>query len=145
MTLGDGLPGDEIGMMFQQADDDLVARLQEGHRIAVGDQIDCLGGGAGEDDLVWRRAQEGGDDGAGALIGLSRGFTQRIDAAMDIGVAGLIEVAQTIQHDFRLLGAGGAIEISNRPAGRIAAGQQGKGIARNQRRDTCGRGGAGSK
>ena len=39
-----------------RGDDDLVARLQESRAIAEGDQVDRLGGAAGEDDLAGCRA-----------------------------------------------------------------------------------------
>ena len=65
----------------------LVAYTFGRERIKAGDEIDRLGGIAGEDDLLRPPGiEEGSDFFARALIGFGRGIGEIVQAAMDIGI-----------------------------------------------------------
>ena len=98
-------------MVLHDGDDDLVARLEDRGRKALGDQVERLARIAGEDDLVGLgSADEVGDlladlrDGLGGLDG------QRVQAAQGVCVHALIEVALGVEHAGRALRGGGTIE-----------------------------------
>ena len=83
----------------------------------VGDQVDGLGGVAGEDDLFRaRRVEEGADFLARALVGFGRGVGEVVQAAMHIGVFGRVGVLEAVEHRLRLLRRGGVVEIDERLA-----------------------------
>ena len=44
-------PRHQVGVMFRLADDDLIARLKQRARVALGHHIDGLGGAARPDDI----------------------------------------------------------------------------------------------
>ena len=78
----DLLPRNQVGVVFHDGDDDLVARLEDCGRKALGDQVERLARVAGKDDLVGLSgADDVGDllahlrDGLGGLDG------QRVQAA----------------------------------------------------------------
>ncbi len=52
------LPGDDIGMVFEQRQQNAVASLEVRAAPALRDQVDRLGRAAGEDDLVLAPAHE---------------------------------------------------------------------------------------
>ena len=45
------LPGDDVGVVFQFAEQNFVAAIEPGARVTLGDQVDPLGGTAGPDYL----------------------------------------------------------------------------------------------
>ena len=49
---GHALPGHQVGVMLSHRDDDFIALMQKVHAVAVGHQVQRLGGVLGEDDLV---------------------------------------------------------------------------------------------
>ena len=49
----------------------------------------------------------------GALVVLGRALRENVDAAVDVGVAGLIDVVHGVEHRARLLGAGGVVEVGD--------------------------------
>jgi hypothetical protein len=84
-------------MVLQHRDQDPVAAFQARSAEGIGDQIDCLGGIPGEDDAVGRGcAKERGDPYPGVFIGLGRRLAQGIDRAVDVRVAGLVELPHPV-------------------------------------------------
>src|SRR5262249_13434444 len=51
---------------------------------------------------------------AGSLVGLRRGFAQRVDSTMDVGVLSRVVMADRIDYDLRLLCRGRIIEVDKR-------------------------------
>ena len=107
----DLLPRDQVGVVLHDGDDDLVARLEDRGRKALGDQVERLARVAGEDDLVGI----GGADDVGDLLahlrnGLGGLDGQRVQAAQRVGVHALVEVALGVEHTGGALRGGGAIE-----------------------------------
>ena len=56
-AFGEELPRDEVGVVLHLGEQDHVAGPEEFSAPGVRDEVDALGGAAGEDDLVrrWRR------------------------------------------------------------------------------------------
>ena len=87
LALAQEMPGHDVGVMLHDREHDLVARLDALAPERVGDQVDGLGGVAGEDDLFRaRRIEEGADVLARALIGFGRGIGEVMQAAMHVGI-----------------------------------------------------------
>ena len=98
-------------MVLHDGDDDLVARLEDRGRKALGDQVERLARVAGEDDLVGL----GGADDVGDLLahlrdGLGGLDGQRVQAAQRVCVHALVEIALGIEHAGGALRGGGTIE-----------------------------------
>ena len=82
-----------------------------------GDEVDALGGAAGEDDFFGAAGvDEFGGAGAGRFERGGGAVAQFVDAAMDIGVVVLVVMAQGVEHRARLLRGGGVVEIDQRLA-----------------------------
>ena len=114
-SLGNHLPRDDIGVVFERGDQDLVARLEVGAAPTAGDEVDPLGHAAHEDDFLGiARIDEGADLFARAFEIAGRGFAERIDAAVDIGVFRLVAMTHGVDHGPRFLRAGGAVEEDQR-------------------------------
>ena len=98
-------------MVLQGADDDFIARL-EVLLQAVSQQVEGLGGAAGEDQLLRIR----GIQPARGLF--SRGFesaggafTRQVLGAMHVGGAAGVIAKQGIEHGLGFLCGGGAVEV----------------------------------
>ncbi|MNS69805.1 hypothetical protein D3C72_1031330 [compost metagenome] len=116
-AFGNQLPGDNIGVVLQGAEDDLVPYLEFAHAPALGHQIDRLGGAAGPDHLVAAgRIDKAGDRLAGCLEGAGGAAAQGMGGAVYVGVVGPIVVSDGVQHRLRLLGGGGVVQIDQRVA-----------------------------
>ena len=105
------LPGHDVGVVVELADDDLVARRQELPSIGLRHEVDTLGGAAYEDDLL---AGSGIDEAlhllAGLLVGISSTSGQRVGTAMDVAIIVLIIVADLVDDLNRLLRGGAVVE-----------------------------------
>ena len=87
LALAQEMPGHDVGMVLHDREHDLVARLDALATERVGDQIDRLGGVAGEDDLFRPGGVEEALHGlARAFVGLGRLVRQIMQAAMHVGV-----------------------------------------------------------
>ena len=116
------LPRQEVGVVLHLGDHDLVA-LADGVRPElrllrrrgvgqrVGDEVDRLGGVAGEDDLPLRRPDEGADGGAGGLVGARRLFGELVRTPVGGCVDVLVEPAFRVEHLARLLRRGPGVEV----------------------------------
>ena len=113
----DELPGDEVRVMLELGDHDRVPGTEVLEPPRVGDQVDRLGGAAGEDDLPLGRCVEEGRDGPpSALVPLGRQLGQPVDATMNIGVLVLVERPHPIENLPWLLRRRRRVEIRERPA-----------------------------
>jgi hypothetical protein len=75
LPLAQEMPRHDVGMVLHDREHDLVARLDALAAERIGDEVDRLGGVAGEDDLLFARGvEEGRHLLARALIGLGRGI-----------------------------------------------------------------------
>ena len=114
------LPGHQVGMVLQPADDDLVARLDDRRpdprgRQAVGHEVERLGRSRGEDQFVRRTcADEALERAAGLFEGVGRALAQRVHAAVDIGPVVLLEAAHGVLHRQRRLRRGGVVQVGQR-------------------------------
>ena len=104
-------PGQQVGVMFQRADDDFVAGLP-GDVQAVGQQVDGLGAAAREDDLP----AVGGVQPAGQLLayafeGLGGALCRKVLGTVHIGGTAAVVVAQGVEHGLRFLCRGRAVQI----------------------------------
>src|SRR5207244_13614004 len=98
-TLGDVLPGDEVGVVLELGDDDDVAGAEVVEAPGVGDEIDAFSGAVREHDLAGgRRVDELRDLLSSALVLRGCQLGQRVDASMDVCVGRLVEGAQLVEH-----------------------------------------------
>jgi len=99
-------------MVFQNGQDDLVARLKVRPAPAGGDQIDAFGRTANEDDLfLVRRVQECPGLPARVFHGIGGDLAHVVDAAMHVRIARFIGFRYLIDDGTRLLRAGTVVEI----------------------------------
>ena len=113
----DVLPRNEVRMMLQLGDDDDVAGAEVVEPPRVRDEVDRLGGAAGEDHLaLGRRVEERGDRAARALVALGRPLRQPVHASVHVRVLVLVEMPHPVEHLARLLGRRRRIEIGDRLA-----------------------------
>ena len=109
-------PGHEVGVVFGDGQDDLVARAQVGSAPGARDQVDAFGRPAHEHDLAGiRRVDEPGDDATrrGEPPG---GAAGEVMDRRGIGVVGRIELDQRVDHGARAERRRGAVEIGQRLA-----------------------------
>ena len=111
------LPGDEVGVVFQAADDDLVARAQPGaarpaRPQALGHEVERLGGARGEHQCVrGSGADEALERGARRLEGVGGALAQGVYAAVDVGAVAGFEVPHGLQHAQRHVRGGGVVQV----------------------------------
>jgi hypothetical protein len=117
LPLAQEMPRHHVGMMLHDREHDLVAGLDAFAPEGVGDEVDGLGGVAGEDDFFLAGGiEEGAHLLARVLIGLGRGVGEVMQSAMHIGVFGGVGAGEPLQHRVRLLRRGGVVEIDERLA-----------------------------
>ncbi len=117
LALAQEMPGHDVGVMLHDREHDLVARLDALAPEGVGDEVDRLGGIAGEDDLLRPLGvEERPHLLARALIGLGRGIGEEMQAAMHVGVFRGVGLLDAVEHRPRLLRRGGVVEIDERLA-----------------------------
>ncbi|MNP26958.1 hypothetical protein D3C76_1198420 [compost metagenome] len=121
------LPGQQVGVVFEGADDDLVAGL-ELRLQAIGQQVYRLGGAMGEDDLRRTAAvQPEGQLAAGRLEGTGGALAGQVLGAVHVGRAAAVVAGEGIDQCLRLLRRGGAVEVGLAFA--IESGEGGEGGA----------------
>ena len=125
---GHALPGHQVGVMLSHRDDDFIALMQKVHAVAVGHQIQRLGGVLGKDDLVILGVKELGYGVASTLVGIGGTHGQLVHAAMGVGVILIIVVHHGVQHLLGVLGGGGTVQINQAVA--VLIGRQDREISR---------------
>ncbi len=106
------LPGQEIGVMFERADDNGITRLQTRRQKTLRHQIDRFGAAACPDNLIGLGGVEKLRDLPARrfkLAGDLRGLTVR--GAMHVGHAVAVVREQRINHGLRFLRRRGAVQI----------------------------------
>src|SRR4029453_9419380 len=114
----------------QLGNQDLVTGAQARPEEAAGDEVDRLGGAAGEDDLLpARRAEE-------LRHGVARGLVERrgalgegVHAAVDVGAALEVVGRLGVEHGARLLRGSGVVEVSEGAA--VDADREAREVAAN--------------
>src|SRR5205085_5691783 len=103
-------------VMLELGDEDLVARAQRSPQ-RFGQQVDAVGRAPREHDLLAAGgADEALDPIARGLVELGRLLAQRVDRAMDVGVAARVVLRHRLDHRARLLAGGRRIEVDERMA-----------------------------
>ncbi len=105
------LPRDEVRVVLQLGDDDQVALGEPDRAPAVGDEVDRLGGVAGEDRLRGRRADQLRGLHASGLELLGRARRDVVDAAVHAGAVGPVVVLHRREHRLGRLGRRRRVEI----------------------------------
>ena len=110
--LDEELPRDEVGVVLHLGQDDGVAPVDVGAAPGIGDEVDRLGGVAGEDQLVAvGRVDEPGDAHTRRLVGRGRLLADRVDPAVDVGVVLAVVVGDGIDDDAGLLARRRRVEV----------------------------------
>jgi hypothetical protein len=105
-------------VVFDPADDYLVALGDVLAAPTLRDKIDRLGRPTHEDDLLGRgRIEEVCDFVAGIFVGVGGTSCELVGRAMDVGVFVLVEVTEPVDEGLGLLCDGGVIEPDQRSAG----------------------------
>ncbi len=108
------VPGDDVGVMLHDRQDDLVALADAGEE-RIGDEVDRRRGVAREDDLIGAAGVEEAAHGfARILEALRRRVRQVVQPAMHVGVLEAIDVIHRVDDRARLLRRGGVVEIDKR-------------------------------
>ena len=116
------LPRHQVGMVFQGADDDLVAGLDDRGlgsrgRQAMRHQVERVGRTRGEDQFVCgTRADKTLEGAAGLVEGIGGALAQRVHAAVDVGPVVPLEMALGILDRQRRLRGGGVVQVGQRCA-----------------------------
>ena len=111
------LPRHDIGVMFQHRRDDFIALLDIGSAPRIGHKVDRFGCIACIDYFAVRfGVDELLDLFARAFVAFRRFFRQIVHAAMNIRIELAIIFVERVDHHFRFLRCGGAIEIDERLA-----------------------------
>ncbi len=130
------LPGHQVRVMLHLGDQHLVTGADAeppgpgpgsggiAHRI--GDQVQCLGRALGEHDLAGLGADEGGNPGARALVGVGCLLAEQVRAAVRRRVVRGVELALGVEHLARLVRGGAGIQVDQRVAAAHGPGQDGE-------------------
>jgi len=112
LPLAQEVPRHDVGMMFENGDDDLVARADYRRGEGRGDEVDGLGRALGEDDLFRpARIEEARDGLAAVLVGLGRAVGECVEAPMHVRVGVPVGEIHRIEHHVRLLRRGTGVEV----------------------------------
>ena len=117
LPLAQEMPGYDVGVMLQDRQDDLVALADMIAAVARGDEVDRLGRGLCEDDLL---QDFGIEERAHALARrleiVCRRIGKVVQAAMDVGVFKVRRFDHTLDDRLRLLRGSTVVEIDQRLA-----------------------------
>ncbi len=115
--LREELPRDEVRVVLHLGEHDRVAARDVAAAPRVGDEVDRLGGVAGEDDLVAvGGVDEPGHGGASRLERRRRPLADLVDPAMDVGRVLAVVAVERVDDDLGLLARRGRIEEDQRLA-----------------------------
>ena len=103
-TLAGQLPGHQVGVMLQFADQHGFAGFEHSLGQASGNQVDAVRRTFGEHDVVARWCiEQRGDRVTGRLIALGGALGKRVGAAVHIGIVTRVVMRQCIDDGLRLL------------------------------------------
>lgn len=91
LFLGEHLPGNDVGVVFEFGDEDLVTRLDVGASVCGGDEVEGFGGSGGEYYFV----AGGGVDERGYFVACALVFFgclagEGVCSAVDVGVGSVV-------------------------------------------------------
>ncbi len=113
--LAQQLPRHDVGVMFEGADQDLIAGLEAGAQEALRDQVHCFGRAANEDDLFRvARIDEATNRLACAFISVGRALAQRVNATMHVGMIVLVVTRDRLDDGLRPLTRRRVVQIHQR-------------------------------
>ncbi len=113
--LGHHHPGDQVGVVLHDGEQDLVPLLQVLQSPAVSHQVDAFGCIAREEDRFGAGSvDEASRPGARHIVEI-RGFVaEAVRAPVDVGMTAAIVVGEGVDHLLGLLGAGGTVQKDQR-------------------------------
>ena len=115
------LPRHDIGVMLHRADDDVVARADVGVSPAVRHEVNAFRGAANKHQFLRRAGVEERRRPLAHLLHARRSFrAEGMNAAMHRRIAVAVKFRLGVNHRFRLLRAGGAVEVGQRLAINLA-------------------------
>ena len=121
LLLGQQLPGHQVGVVLELGQHDGVRAADVAPAPGVGHEVDGLRGVAHEDDLAAVRcADEARHLPAGALVGGRGLLADGVDAAMDVGAVAAVVGIHGLDHDARLEGRGGAVQVGQAAPAEVA-------------------------
>ena len=102
-------------MVFQDGDDDFVARLERGLHVSICNQVNGFGRTADENDFLCRRsADKVTDNAAGVLVSIRRSGGKRVRTTVDVRVFVFVVVLEAVNDDLRALRRCTVIEPNER-------------------------------
>ena len=117
LALAVEVPGHDVGVVLHDREHDLVALADSHAAERAGDEVDRLGGVAGEDDLLGAAGIEEAAHGLARLLeALRRRVGEVVQAAVHVGVLEAVGVIHRLDHRARLLRRGAVVEIDERLA-----------------------------
>ncbi len=109
------LPRHDIGVVLHRADDDVVARADVGVSPAVRHEVNAFRGAANKHQFLRRAGVEERRRPLAHLLHSRRSFrAEGMNAAMHRRIAVAVKFRLGVNHRFRLLRAGGAVEVGQR-------------------------------
>ena len=110
----DPLPGDQVGMVFRNGDDDLVALFQFRFGIAAGNEVQGFRRIADEDDFFRRRSVDEAADGLTSFVVQFAGFdAEDVSAAVRIAIVMFEEIYDGVDDLTRFLRRSGVIKVND--------------------------------
>ena len=110
------MPRNDVGVMFQDAQDDLIPGLKSRCGPGIGYQIDRLGRAGGEHDVIGTGPQKARNLGPRRFVVFGRKVRQIVQATVNIGIFMGIGPRHRVDHHLRLLGRGAIVQIDQRLA-----------------------------
>ena len=116
LTFAQEMPWHDVGVMFHDGQDHLIARLKPGGGPAVGHQIDRLGRAGAEHDVIGTGVQKPRNGAARRLVFVGRKVGQIVQPAVHIRIFVRICLRHRINHHLRLLGRCAIVQVNQRLA-----------------------------
>jgi hypothetical protein len=110
----DELPRNNIGMMLHDSDDNVVA-VKESVAERRSHKIDGFSGATGENNLIGGFSVDEGTNLFARLLHKVGGFLREgVHTTMNVGLAGMIDIVDTIHNRLRSLSSGRIVKINER-------------------------------
>ena len=114
---GNELPRNDVGVMFQDGDDDFVTRLECRLHVGICNQVNGFGRTAYENNFLRRRSSDKvTNDVACIFVGVCRCGRERVSATVNVGVLVFVVVLEAVNDDLRALRRCTVIEPNERMA-----------------------------